>query len=276
MIIQFESVNLFVSESGPSDSEKKLVLLHGFSGSGEVFESVIDILTASGVRCLAIDLIGHGKSEKTTDPRFYSMTFQVDAINHIITTLCFTDSWLLGYSLGSRVALNYASKWGNHLIGLILESSNPGISNDLERKTRYSDDQILAKKIRSDYESFIIQWNRLPLFRSPADSNRSRMNKFIQLQRSQNPECIALSIEGMSPGITPFFSDQKLNEFDMPIEIITGETDLKYTDLWNQKSKNLPKLAHTIIEQAGHRVHLDNPSDYAEQVIRILSKYQQN
>ena len=62
----------------------------------------------------------------------------------------------------------------------------------------------------------------------------------------------------------------------MPIEIITGETDLKYTDLWNQKSKNLPKLAHTIIEQAGHRVHLDNPSDYAEQVIRILSKYQQN
>lgn len=275
MIIRYDSVEFYVSDSGPAQSGISLILLHGFSGSGEVFDPVVKSLTDFGVRCIKVDLIGHGNSYKSTERSHYSMSFLIEALDHIILSLSLNKPWLLGYSLGSRVALNYASKFSSRLYGLVLESASQGIENPDERTERYSNDQLLAHKIRTDYNSFLIRWNRLPLFRSPDEADAANYTRFLDIQRSQNPECMALCMECLSPGLVPYISDQELNSFQIPIESITGVLDTKYTDLWQRKTAVIHTLVHTIIDRAGHRIHMDHPTGYSEVVKRILSKYQQ-
>lgn len=275
MIIRYESVDFYVTASGPSHSRFCVILLHGFSGSGAVFDSVVKSLTDSDIRCITIDLIGHGNSQKSTDKSNYSMSFQVEALDHVIKSLSLHRPWVLGYSLGSRIAMNYASQFYNNLHGLILESASPGIQHPDERSVRFTNDQMLAEKIRTDYNSFLSRWNRLPLFRSPDDVDVTIYTRFRDIQRSQNPECMALCMECLSPGIAPFVSDHALNSLQLPIETITGNLDSKYTNFWQSKTSDIPTLVHTIIDHAGHRVHMDNPTQYSELIKSILSKYQQ-
>src|SRR5687767_10279287 len=85
-----------------------LLLLHGFTGSTETWAPVRQRL-AAGRQIVAIDLIGHGRSDAPAEWTRYGFERCVADLVAVLDTLGIARTDLIGYSLGGRVALHLAA-----------------------------------------------------------------------------------------------------------------------------------------------------------------------
>ena len=75
------------------------LLVHGFTGSHAAWRpEVIDGL-AEGVRLLAVDLIGHGASDRPHDPARYALSAVVDDLCDVLDALDVPRAIWIGYSM---------------------------------------------------------------------------------------------------------------------------------------------------------------------------------
>lgn len=109
-----DGVDLHYIESG---SGPPLVLLHGWSQSAELFRHQIESLQ-SGRRVIALDMRGHGKSQK---PAYgYRISRLAQDLHEVLTALDLSDVALLGHSMGCSVIWCYWDLFGaERLAGLV-------------------------------------------------------------------------------------------------------------------------------------------------------------
>jgi haloalkane dehalogenase len=101
-----------VVDVGPADGEV-VVLLHGEPSWSFLWRHVIAELTAAGLRVVAPDLVGFGRSDKPTDPAAYSYAAHVEWMRQTL----FEGLGLVDVTL-------VAQDWGG-LIGLRLVAEHP-------------------------------------------------------------------------------------------------------------------------------------------------------
>jgi pimeloyl-ACP methyl ester carboxylesterase len=65
----------------------------------------------------------------------------------------------------------------------------------------------------------------------------------------------------------------RLHTLPMPVLAITGALDRTYTELWAGIVSEAPNIRHVIVPNAGHRVHLDNPSAYLSTVLSFIQEH---
>jgi 2-succinyl-6-hydroxy-2,4-cyclohexadiene-1-carboxylate synthase len=181
-----------------------LVLLHGFTGSAASWDTVWDDFAQSGMRIVALDMLGHGQSDAPDDPQRYSMEHcQADIIG-VLQTLGIQqgEAILLGYSMGGRIALYCA--FSGYFRALILESASAGLANPVERGKRRVRDRALADHIeREGIETFVNEWEELPLFASQHNLPIA-YRKAQQVQRLDNlAHGLANSLQGVGVGVQP-------------------------------------------------------------------------
>lgn len=157
-----------------------IVFLHGFTGSTNTWKKIISQLP-SNIRCIAVDLIGHGKTAAPTTVECYSMAFQVELLHELFHQLQLDTFTLVGYSMGGRVALSYAVCYPSGIEHLLLESSSPGLLDEQQRTIRKQADDTLAEKILANgIESFVNKWENIPLFASQKVFLQKYSRKFDQ------------------------------------------------------------------------------------------------
>ncbi|MGB5531091.1 MAG: hypothetical protein WBQ32_14085, partial [Ignavibacteriaceae bacterium] len=59
----------------------------------------------------------------------------------------------------------------------------------------------------------------------------------------------------------------------VPILLISGGLDEKFTQINQSLSKLFPSARHKIISTAGHNVHLEEPKKFVEAVNRFLKGF---
>ena len=96
-----------VVEAGPPDGAP-VVLLHGWACSAYSFRQQLPALAAEGYRAAAIDLKGHGLSDKPTDAAEYSPAAMVRFAIEAIDALGLSQTALVGHSLGGGIATGVA------------------------------------------------------------------------------------------------------------------------------------------------------------------------
>ena len=242
----------------------RMILLHGFTGSGRVFDHLRDGLSAVA-------------DVETPDMPFHQTGRCVN------TDLMLDLDWrpvgghagpplLLGYSMGGRFAMREALANPDRVGMLILESAHPGIESELEREARRQRDATLAASIVDDYDRFLAAWNRLPLFASPSDAPSEPRERFEAIQRSHVPSRMANSLIEHGAGTILPVRD-RLHTLPMPVLAITGASDKTYTDLWAGIASDAPNIRHAIVPDAGHRVHLDNPTAYLSILLSFIQDH---
>jgi pimeloyl-ACP methyl ester carboxylesterase len=85
-----------------------IVLIHGFASTKEVnwlFTGWFATLTKAGRRAIALDNRGHGASTKLYDPADYHSAIMAEDVRALLDHLEIERSDLLGYSMGSRIAV---------------------------------------------------------------------------------------------------------------------------------------------------------------------------
>ncbi len=235
----------------------RLVMLHGFTGAGAVFDHLRD---------------GLGEVVEMETPDLGPSPFPSLLPLAPLTVTRRGDLVLHGYSLGGRIAMREALANPAGVAALILESTHPGIESEAEREARRQRDATLAHSIRENYLGFLAGWNRLPLFASPPDAPTEPRDRFLAIQQSQDPEQMARSLEEFGAGTMLPVRD-RLHTLPMPVLAITGALDITYTDLWAGIASEAPNIRHAIVPNAGHRVHLDNPESYLSLITSFIHEH---
>jgi 3-oxoadipate enol-lactonase len=109
---------LRVRDEGES-KQPPLVCVHGAGASSVVFMDTVRRL-APRRRVVAIDLPGHGQSDRWHPPDDITIDMYRDAVGTVCATLEIDRAILVGHSMGGQIALACAAAWPERVAGLIL------------------------------------------------------------------------------------------------------------------------------------------------------------
>ncbi|EMA8646385.1 2-succinyl-6-hydroxy-2,4-cyclohexadiene-1-carboxylate synthase [Cronobacter turicensis] len=228
-----------------------VVWLHGFLGDQREWQAVAAACVDHDH--LFIDLPGHGGSAHLSAVDFAHVNEQ------LITTLNsynILDYWLVGYSLGGRIAMFHATQGDTpRLRGLVVEGGHPGLPDVNARDARLAADKRWAQRFHDEpMETVLNAWYRQPVFATLTDAQREAL---ITLRARNAPAALATMLEATSLGRQPPLY-ARLAQLSVPFHYLCGERDAKFRAL----AVTLNASLH-LITGAGHNAHRENPAAVA-------------
>lgn len=100
-----------------------MVFLHGFGNEAHVWDDIAPAV-APYYRTLALDLRGHGDSDRDPEAR-YDYDFHVADLEAATAALGIERLVLVGHSLGGRIAMLFAGRHPERMAGLVIVDSAP-------------------------------------------------------------------------------------------------------------------------------------------------------
>jgi pimeloyl-ACP methyl ester carboxylesterase len=111
---------LAYQEAGPPDGPV-VVLLHGLASDADTWDKAIAPLAAQGLRVLAVDLIGHGYSDKPAGD--YLLTDFAESLGHFLDAVGVASATLCGHSFGGAIAMFFGSRNPERVERIVLVSA---------------------------------------------------------------------------------------------------------------------------------------------------------
>lgn len=97
-----------------------LVFVHGWGCSVFTWRHVLPRAVAAGHRVAAVDLPGHGRSDKPDDVPRYTLQAMAEALADLCTREGWRDMVLVGHSMGGAIVRDAALRLGAAVRGLVL------------------------------------------------------------------------------------------------------------------------------------------------------------
>jgi len=216
-----------------------IVLIHGVGLNHKIWEPQINAFNNT---VLAYDILGHGNTPLTQSQISFD-DFSLQLLN-LINELKLEKIHLVGFSIGSLIARNFASKYNNKLESLTLLCSVFQRSD--EQQQMVNDRFELSKKSRSLSKQALKRWftddyiNKNPNIYEKICSmlEENNMENFLKVYR--------LFVEHKD--------DEKFENIKTKTLIMTGENDTGSTP---EMSKNLSKkIADSKINIVSEGKHL--------------------
>ena len=161
------------------------------------------------------------------------------------------DPYLMGYSMGGRLALHALIAAPQVWRGATIMSAHPGLRSEEERTARRIKDAAWsALALRGDWSDFLAAWNAQGVLGGLPDGMPDR---YLLQPRSQE---VARGFCAWSLG-TQADLRNSLMGVTCPVKLVTGERDEKYTQL--AQEMELPNAERIVIPNAGHRPLWENP-----------------
>ncbi len=236
-----------------------ILFLHGFMGSAADWNATA---AALGKRfyCIAVDLPGHGAS-LGLPPENYTMEGTGGSLADLLDELGIDSAAIVGYSMGGRLALYSALRRPERCSALFLESASPGLESLQERATRRRADEEKAVRLESgDFDSFLRDWYRQPLFTSLVQ-NEEFLRQTIETRRRNEPVELARSLRGMGTGSQSSLWDE-LGGLTVPTMAVAGGLDEKFVGVGRRMEAESPTVDFVSILEVGHNVHSEDPAAY--------------
>ncbi len=235
-------------------SRAPVVLLHGFAQDGLVWADVSESLSNDrAVFCP--DLRGHGKQSRNQQIDSTELCADISAL-----TEGFGPVTLAGYSMGARVALDWALSNSTLIEHLVLISPTAGIEDPKARHQRVSSDAMLAEILERDgIDRFIEVWEELPIWADDSDQLKEAARV---VRRRQDPQGLAAALIGFGAGVWPE-RWSKLATLETRTTLIVGERDSNCVQSAQRMRSLLPNSQLEVISGAGHALVLEAPQELA-------------
>lgn len=247
-----------------------IVFLHGFTGSTTVWSDVISVLPRK-YDSHALDLPGHGELSELRDAAAFSFDGVCELIADDLRHRDLNRITLWGYSMGGRIALNFALKYPELVSSLILESASPGLPVRADRELRAKvDDELATRLVADGLEKFVDGWMDQPLFASQKQLPVERQVQGRHLRLQNSAHGLASALRGFSVGRQEPLHN-RLQELTMPSLVLAGELDAKYREIGESMAYSIPNAQFRIIPNAGHAPHWERPVETAAVAAEFLS-----
>ena len=242
----FKKGTITFSDTGKG---RVVVLLHGFLGSHEIWESTVDSLSKS-FRVIAIDLPGHGTSD--TFGYVNSMELIAKAVKAVMESLRLKRYVIVGHSMGGYAALAFADLFPDNLRGLCLYHSTAYEDSEEKKKDRSRS----IKVVKSNHKIYTTEVIKNLFANKNAKYLKEEIAFAQKIAGKTSKQSIIASLEGMKDRPN---RDIILGMAHYPIMMVIGELDnvLPYEQLLEQAE--LIKEKHILyLEHDGHMGFLES------------------
>lgn len=249
-----------VSQRGNQPQRPCIVWLHGFLGDHLEWMQVSAAFNEWPQ--LWLDLPGHGTGTSAN----LQITDFVNTDALIAATLAhyhIDNYWLVGYSLGGRLAMYHAThNRALGLRGLVVEGGHPGLNNETDREIRWQNDTAWAARFRHETLSLVLDdWYRQPVFSSLDERQR---NALVALRSENNAVALAAILEALSLSRQPDLQ-VALSQLRIPFYYLCGEQDVKFCTIATRSG-----LTPEIISGVGHNAHREAPAAFSARLLTLL------
>jgi pimeloyl-ACP methyl ester carboxylesterase len=237
--------------------EPALVFLHGLGTSAiaDFSETAADSRFRD-YRCLAIDFLGFGFSDKPNEFE-YGLYDHADVVAELLDNLQIKGAIVAGHSMGGTVAIALAQKRANLVSRLIIMEPNldPGVGT-------------LSKTIALQTESDFITVGREKLEMAIRLSAHNNPSDAIYLGTFMIADSIALhrSAGGLLEGTDPP-QREVLAAMPIPRAYIVGEQNINEIPL---KELQALGLAIVVVPNAGHSMMHENPEGFRAALLKAI------
>jgi haloalkane dehalogenase len=153
------AVRMHYVDAGPADAPV-VVLLHGQPTWSYLYRNVIRVLVDAGLRVIAPDHIGFGRSDKPAEPTDYTFARHIDWVHGLFTGLDLRDVTLVVQDWGGPIGLSVLGRDPDRFARVvatntILHTCDPTLAGRLGWAHHgVGEDQVLLQETLLDYVSF--------------------------------------------------------------------------------------------------------------------------
>jgi pimeloyl-ACP methyl ester carboxylesterase len=241
------------------------IFFHGIAASLHDWDSLLPTISGAGYRAFAIDLPGHGESEKPEDPESYTAQRVEQAVEGWIDGLKDHPPYILfGHSFGGYLCLSYALRHPDRVQALVLIDPY------------YSPQQPSALLRfflpRPSLGMRAMNLTPLPLIDRALGWDPVDASHFDAETRWQ----VAVDYKRASPYILNYprtINDltPKLGQVQAPTLVIWGDHDLTLKpDTFPKLVGAIPGAAGHAIPGSGHQPHIGQPERVQKLVLEFL------
>ena len=225
-----------------------LVLVHGFTQTRRCWGPVAEEL-ATDHTVVRVDAPGHGMSADVLAGLRGGGRLIADQGG---------EATYLGYSMGGRYLIHLALANPELVRGLVLLGATAGIDDPEDRAARIRADEATAARIRElGLLEFLQTWVAQPMFAGiPAERQ-------YLLERMEN------TVDGLESSLLQSGTGAQdpswdlLHRLDMPVLVLAGERDDKFTRLGRRLQESIGGNAtFATVAGAGHAAHLEQPEAF--------------
>ncbi|MFW9817994.1 MAG: alpha/beta fold hydrolase [Candidatus Thorarchaeota archaeon] len=246
---------------------RNLVYTHGFLGSSWIYEDLIEYFSKK-YRVIAIDHLGHGKSDKPESEE-YELTDLAEYLEQTILKILGDEKIILhGHSMGGMISLIYATSpsLAKRLNGLVLMATAPKLKNP--GLIQYIEDLRAGKMKIKDRDVIETIFINLCFNRKYQRKNPILIKEFVD-KTLENEEYVGLRT--INSIVNNYNVEHKLKNINIPTLILTGDKDIF---ILPEESKNMAKIipnSKLIVfsPKIGHMVNYEAKDEY----IKVMEEY---
>ena len=249
---------------GGNPAGPPVLFIHGYLFSAEAFAAQFAGPLAASCRLIAFDLRGHGASDKPLDRAFYASANQWAAdVTAVLDAFAVSRATMVGWSLGSRVVLNYAWICGfNRISALNLVAATlPTASHDDSAGLSPTLAGLLSPDAAQRAET---TRHFLDLCTVPGPVAADNMARWFELAMSVPP----LARIGTRSWRLPY--DDNLTWIACRTLVTHGAEDpVVPLDLSRREADAIPGGQLQVILGAGHMPFADDPAQFDAALMRL-------
>lgn len=244
-----------------------LVFLHGFGGDLTAWNSTRDYFNNLGLSTLALDLRGHGQSERRDGKSFYKFENFAKDLDLILKKEEIDNAVIIGHCFGGMVAIYFQAQVPNHSKGLILI--------DTSYKPPFFGTNFVAKAFLGKFINLILRF--APDIKR---GGRRDFKKFIGTNdinfKRLLSDILHTSLRSyllISSQLIHLNADELLDKISVPTLVVEGLNDNIFPpDVAKHLNKRIKNSKLDIIEGANHIIVLNNPKDLSKSIEEFLRK----
>jgi pimeloyl-ACP methyl ester carboxylesterase len=231
-----------------------MVFVHSTAGSSAHWSHQLEHLRPTR-RAVALDLRGHGRSDRPKDGD-YSIKSMAADVHAVVMALSIPRFVLVGHSLGGGVALTYAGDHPDRVAGLLL-------LDPIGDATQFPSAEVqgFMSKLESDYTGMVEgYWEQIA---GPDSSVRERLRDDL---RTTPRDTVVRAFQE----VMRFDPHPALGRYNGPrLSVVTPHNNEPFS--LHRLGQGFP---HRIVEGTGHWIQLDKPdlvNEILDEFLEIVS-----
>ena len=263
-------IKIRVVERGEPTSPPVL-LVHGWGCSAFVFRRNMPVLADAGFRAIAVDLKGHGLSDKPVAADEYTVESLVEHLLEILDALGLDRPALAGHSLGASLIYHFAAKYRDRArcLGLLSPVGLTGVS--LMWLYRALTPRLLTPLVQQIKPRLIVKLALRRVYGKRGHFTQRDVEEL--LAPSQFPEFSLAMRQLLHNYDWKAAKHRRLSTVDLPAVGVWGTLDhLMPDDGMGLYLSVIPRIVLHAITDAGHLITEETPDEVNDVLLELLSR----